>query len=534
MGLFDKKPKVDIEKVNLQIQNHKLQQEIQKTKFMNGIMESFKTTMQSFKSFPDEFYTTGIKQGKYAGLGSASNRTARELSRKAINISPVAEATVNTISTLSVGTGLKLESQPVWNLIPQISKWTDEQKNEWMKKSEARYRLWCKRKSTSYDESMNRYQMEQQEFYDLCIDGEYFHVYRYSTNSKLNPMTIQLVRPEDVRTPTGSTVAENNWQEDGIEYNDKGQAVAYHIYDYKTQKTVRVLKKGTRSGRTFVNHVKLGKNRRGTGIIANMIAELVKLGDYEMLELQAAVVNALYAVWVSTPEDGDPLPVLSGGIGSQAKASAEQLTVEDWQNNRKNINYSEGGLQLDMLPPGHKVESFDTKRPNVNFGAFMDQMKKNLYSSKNMPLSVMDKQFQNNYSASRGELILAWYEIEKYRFNQSFTDDTIYTMWLWGEIINNKIIAPGFLEDEEIREAWAGAKWIGNQRPDIDPLKSVKAHILEQDRAYKTGVQIAKERDGGDYEENLVRCKDELIKVAEIQKPLANNNMNGDDNLGDN
>ena len=95
-----------------------------------------------------------------------------------------------------------------------------------MKTVEARYRLWCKRKSTVYDESMNRYQMEQQEFHDLCVDGEYFHVYRYNSNTNKNPMTIQLVRPEDVRSPIGSVVAQENWEEQGIEYNSKGQAVA--------------------------------------------------------------------------------------------------------------------------------------------------------------------------------------------------------------------------------------------------------------------------------------------------------------------
>lgn len=531
MGLFSKKNKIDQEKVNLQINNQKLQQEMVRTKAMNKMIDNMNTTMQSFKSFPSEFYTTGTKQGKYSGYGSSNNRIAREKSRQAVNISPVAESTVNTISTLSVGVGLQLEAQPIWRLLEETKNWTPEQKSEWMKDSEARYKLWAKRKSSVYDESMNRYQQEQQEFHDLLIDGEYFHIYRYNSNTKLNPMTIQLIRPEDVRTPIGSKVSDNNWEEDGIEYNSKGQAAAYHIYNYSTSNTVRVPKKGARSGRIFVNHVKLGKNRRGTGIIANMIAELVKLGDYEMLELQAAVVNALYAVWVQTPDGSDPIPTINSGIGGNAgKASSEQITTEQWQNNRKEINYGEGGLQVDMLPGGTEIKSFDTKRPNVNFGVFMDQIKKNLYSSKNMPLSVVDKQFQNNYSASRGELILAWYEIEKYRFNQAMTDDMIYQMWLWGEILQNKIEAPGFLTSQENREAWSGAKWIGNQRPDIDPLKSVKAHILEHNRGYKTGMQITKERDGGDHNDNLDKTKEELQRIADNQVPFV---QNGDINLGD-
>ncbi len=530
MGIFSRKPKIDQNAINLRNQNMRLERENQKLSFMNSVVKSMSAKMESLKSFPDEFYPTGIKQGPYSGLLTSDNSTARNRSRKAVNISPVAESITNTISTLTVGKGLELEAQPIWRLIPGAAGWTDEKRSEWMKTAEARYRLWAKRKSTSYEENQNRYQQEQQEFYDLLVDGEYFEIYRYAGNSKLNPMTIQIIKPEDVRSPSGSVVATGNFQEDGIEYNAKGQAVAYHIYDYTKTHTVRVIKKGSRSGRIFVNHVKLGKNRRGIGIIANMVSELVKLGDYEVLELQAAIVNALYAVWVETPEGEDGPPVLNRSIGSSGQASADQITTEQWQNDRKEINYTEGGFQIDMLPGGTKLQSFDTKRPNVNFDAFNSAIKKNLAASKNIPLSVVDKQFESSYSASRGELILAWYEIDKYRFNQSMTNETVYQMWLWGEVLRSDgIEAKGFIENQEIREAWSGSKWIGNQRPDIDPLRSVKAHIEEQNRAFKTGKQITSERDGGDYDENLVRVKEELEKVSEMQSVFETVDVNLND-----
>ncbi len=101
------------------------------------------------------------------------------------------------------------------------------------------------------------------------------------------------------------------------------------------------------------------------------------------------------------------------------------------------------------------------------------------------------------------------------------TNDLVYRMWLWGEIQQGKIQSPGFFEDEEIQYAWSNAKWIGNQRPDIDPLRSVKAHISEQNRGFKTGKQITAERGGGDYDENLVRVAGELEKVAEMQIPFT-------------
>lgn len=499
--------------------------ENRKLALINRISEKMSSQMSAFRSFPDELYTTGIKQGRGAGLLLHSNDMARRHSRIAHNISPVAQSIAGTINTLTVGKGLDLEAQPIWRLIPAFAMISDEQRSEWMKTAEAKYGLWAKRKTTSYDEQLNRYQQEQEIFKRLLIDGEYFEVYRYSSNTKRNPMTIQLIRAEDVRTPSGSRIAQGNDEEFGIEYNVKTVAVAYHIYDHLKKHTIRVLKKGPRSGRIFVNHEKLGSNRRGVGIIAPMVTELMKLGDYEVLELQAAIINALYAVWVQTPIGEDGVPTLNAGIADIAQG-ATTLSAETWLKDRKELNYNEGGLVADALPGGYEIKSHDTKRPNVNFGNFMDQVKKNLASSVNIPISVIDKQFKNNYSASRGELILAWYEINRYRFNQSMTNILVYRMWLWGEIQNESISAPGFFDSEEIQDAWSNAKWIGNQRPDIDPLRSVKAHISEHNRGYKTGKQITVERGGGDYDENLDRVKDELEKIAEMQVPFKELDVN--------
>ena len=530
MGIFDRFKKKQSGYSAKQIKEIQANQLTMHTKAMESIQkaaENISANMQSFKTFPPDFYTTGKKQGPYAGLFSSTNDIARMRSRQTVNISPIAQSMVGTLNTFTVGSGLDLEAQPAYRLIPQAISWDATKKKEWSITTELRYKLWAKKKDISYQEDMNRYQQEQVIFNRLLVDGEYFELYRYSNMTKKNPFTIQLINAEDVRTPSGSVVANGNSEQNGIEYDAKGVAVAYHIFDYSTYKTTRVLKKGLRSGRIFVNHVKLGSNRRGIGIIAPIISELMKLGDYQVLELQAAVVNALYAVWVETPVGEVSMPTLTGGIGDTSTQSVTAgIGPDDWQKDRENLNYSEGGLVIDSLPGGYKVNSHDTKRPNVNFGAFSDQVSTSLSASIGLPVSVIKKVFKNNYSSSRAELILAWYEIEKYRANQSMTNDLVYKMWLWGEVAIGRIEAPGFSESEDMRDAWCNAQWNGNQRPDIDPLKSVNAHILEQNRGFRTGKKITSERGGGDYEENLSRVGDELRQVAANQEPLKNVDIN--------
>jgi capsid protein len=91
---------------------------------------------------------------------------------------------------------------------------------------------------------------------------------------------------------------------------------------------------------------------------------------------------------------------------------------------------------------------------------------------------------------------------------------------MWGEVDRTRIEAPGFDYDEFLRQAYCNAEHIGNQRPDIDPLKSVSANILEQKYAYSTGHKITSERGGGDYQENLTIIKKEFEKLAEAIAPM--------------
>lgn len=497
-----------------------LEGKIRSTTAINQVISNLSTKMQSSRSMNDELYDTPYKSGPFAGRSYYTNAHLRKLSRIAQWQSNPAQEITRRFSDLVVGQGLRLEASPVWRVVDPSGGVSDEQRAEWSKNTEARYNLWCKSKELDEHKQFNAYQMEQQNYDDLLKDGEYFEIYRYNRSSRGNPLSIQRINADDVRTPTGSSVVGDNEEYDGIEYNSKDQPVAYHIYNYATSQTIRVPRMGARSGRVFVNHVKLGDKRRGIPLLADSIQQLTKLGDWSELEMQAAIVNALFAVWVSPPEDEDGQGTLTGGISKKGDPSSSNITDEFWQSN-DNINYDKGGVIVDRLPAGHKIESFDTKRPNLNFSAFYDAMLQDLSASKGLSLSVVKLKMEGSYSSARGELLLVWNTIMKMRANQAWSGNGIrYKMWLWGEIVRGTITADKWNTSDEMRDAWASAEWVGSQRPDIDPLRSVKAAVEDHNRGFKTGQMIAAERGGGDYDENLTKVKAELARVAKNQKPL--------------
>lgn len=472
-----------------------------------------------------------IEKGIFANGGLTNNgwwgvptSTLRRASRIAYWECSYGRAIIDRQSDVVHGSRLDLQSMPQWDIInaPQYS--DPESRKQWTTLTEARFRNWAKQKYVDYTGERNFYQLSWLLFFYLLRDGEYFVLLRYSPTRTRNPLSIQIIPPENV---TGGTVppayAGTNRIIDGIEYNERDEAVAYHILNDLTGQTTRVTKTGPKSGRTFMIHRYLKDNekqRRGTPFLSRDIPELARLADYQLLELQAAIINAIFAVWVKPPADKNGRPTISKGVAKRGTTTdTETATGADWKAKIEKMDMHHGGLIVDEMPAGHEIQSFDTKRPSAGFAAFTTEVKRNISASRSQPKAVTEYDFNSQYAAARGELLVFWMSVDRFRQNHAWDFcDEIYKMWMWGELDNGRIDAPGFAS-EEIGNAWCNSTWIGDQRPDIDPLKSVKAHIEEHVRGYKTGQQIAAERGGGDYDENLKRIAPEFLELVKAIKP---------------
>lgn len=469
-------------------------------------------------SLSDELYSNN-DFSSYVNIGwwGFDNAKLRRASRIAYWESNTGRAIINRLVDTVVGAKLDLQSNPIWSIIKgSISSDKDAHKI-WTKTNEDRFKNWASQKTVDYIRERNFHQLTGTSFFYLFRDGEYFAVLRYNINKKKNPLTIQLIPPENIQGGVLSNGSKNKLL-NGIEYNQKDEAIAYHIYDEKTGKTKRIPKSGPRSGRTFVIHTYLKDNekqRRGIPHLSSSIPSLTKLSDAENLELQALVINAMIAIWIEPPANQDGRPTISkSGISAKTTTLSSAESKLEWNAKIETMNMKHGGIVVDEIPAGHKIQSFDTKRPNANFAAFLEKVKRGVTASMNIPLSVVDFDFKDSYSSIRGQLLLFWNTVTKYRLNHGWDFcDEVYKMWMWGEIDNDKIEAEGWQNEDE-RNAWSNATWNGNQRPDIDPLKSVNSNIKEHTHGYKTGQQIAAERGGGDYNENLEMIDGEFKSLA--------------------
>jgi len=491
------------------------------TEMSNKAVETLiKKSNEPIMSLNDELY--GSVSPYNTDLWNASTANARRISRIAHSQAPAAQALTGRFADLVYGTHLGLQAQPFFDLLP--GKMLDLAKQqEIVKAIERRWWLWAKSQKSNYEEDRSYFEMSRQDFEKLLIDGEYFLILRYSQSRKRNPLTVQYIKPENV-IRVGSNVSPGNTECDGIEYDSRGVAVAYHILDSTTGKSTRIVRYGAKSGRTFIIHVKIGSSRRGFGILNGIISELTKLSDFQALEIKAAVINALFAIWVETPIGGENKTIIGkngiGGISKTIDSAASSFSPSEYNAKLNSTDFQHGGIIVEKMGEGQKLNSFDTKRPTANFEQFFNTVKRNLFSAKGMSLAVADYNFNGSYSAARGELLVFWKRVMTMRFDSIMQrENEIYKMWLWGEIDNGNIPDFGY-SDEFIRDAFSNCDWNGPIQPDIDPLRSVKAHEVEVVNGWKTDEQVAAERGGGSFDDNIDRKIAENVKKAQANEPL--------------
>lgn len=470
----------------------------------------------------------------YRSLASEDYQSLRNSSRLAYWETAQARAIIDRLATSSIGTGLTLECNPMWELIQAGAPKTDEDRKKWTDNVETRFDLFMKSKELDATGRESGYKLQKFNFSTKLKDGETFAILRYLDNDprRMSPLTIQFVDPDQVCTPYDTVSQEaikarGNTITDGIELDAMGREIAIYVQDAKTFKFTRIPMTG--STRRFVLHNGLFESVgqvRGLPLLAPVVHELQKLTDYTVAEIEAAVINAVLAIYV--------VP------GQQANASKPFGGIQDRQNPTPQGPqatvpnpgvFNKPGIIVQNLKAGEDLKSFDTKRPNVNFPEFVKAVVKGISGSVGIPIEVLEMVFGQNYSASRASLILFWMTIETHRDAEaSQFDQPIYEAWFDEEVASGRISAPGFDDSPVIRAAWLNASWVGQSMPSIDPLKDAKADTERLNQCATTGERVAQKYNGSDFEENARRrrAEVELIPLTPEQRIAMEKNEAAD------
>ncbi|MEA5083285.1 MAG: phage portal protein [Lachnospiraceae bacterium] len=425
----------------------------------------------------------------------------------------IATGAIKTMRTNVVGVGLKLKS----TIDREYLGLTDETAEKLERDIEREFALWADSTSCDIQRLDNFVELQQLAFLNWLLSGDVLATLP-TTRRAASPydLRINLIEGDRLCNPANDLLNPNIVA--GVENNEVGEVVAYHVAKHHPKETtstiaqewVRVEAYGFKTGRKNVLHI-MNRERigqvRGVPFIAPVIENLKQLGRYTEAELMAAVISGMYTIFIEKEAFGD------GGAVGQVVPEEMQVDGED----ERSLEIG-NGVVLD-LEPGEKAHDMNPGRPNTAFDGFVTSMCRQIGAALEIPFEILLKHFSSSYSASRGALLEFWKTVNMYRgWLASDFCQPIFEEFLAEAVAKGRIKAPGFFRDPTIRKAYTGAQWNGPTTGQLDPLKEVNAAIKRVENGFSTYGREAVEMTSTDFNKNITQLKRETKALQEVRE----------------
>lgn len=459
-----------------------------------------------------------------------NRKLLRERTRDLAMNAPVATAAVNSTRTSCVGVGLVPKPKIDYEFLGMDK----QQATKLQQNIKKEFSLWAESTLCDVCDLNNFYELQQIAFSDWLKNGEEFITLTYGSELEYMPyqLRLKLISADRVSTP-GSMNGEydgfdkkeknGNIIMNGVEIDKDGKVVAYHICsnfpgEYETQipKWTRVEKRGKKTGNPNIIHVfnaDRAEQYRGVPFLAPVITAIKQLTRYTEAEIMAAVINSMFALFVST-ESGNDIEGFGGVDEEEGKGIP--TAVSDGEDEIKL-----GSGTINFLKEGEKVEAIESKHPSGNYEGFVNAFTTMIGAALEISPEVLSKKFSNNFSASKGALNETWRSFTMRR--KWFADDfcqQVYDLWFAEAVSKGRINAPGFFTDPLIRKAYTNATWTGPAQGCMNPVQEVGAAVTRIHNGLSTHEDECAAMNGSDYDDNVRTLIDENERLAEANKPL--------------
>ncbi len=469
--------------------------------------------------------------------------TVRQNVRNQMYDSVEGRALIRSIVDTTVDVGLRNKPTP----IPEIIGKSPEELEIWSEKTAMMFHLWAQSKRSHRSRINNFYQ--NQRLYQLFQqrDNDIFTRFYYGRDKDLlNPLQIEFMDPNQISGyDYTSTYLQDLRNDDGIVREMSRREIAYKIWaiDKNGQyKNVTIPAVGEKSGRIFMIHgfnPEYAGQGRGYSKMMHLIQELTDITDFKHSTIQKAINQASFIAAIeneeqdaSNPLEGrsagpikeygsDPLP----GDGAQNITDESLKPVINWDVTNEATIRQPGSHLIGNLRRGDKIKYLQDTSPSAQYDKFVESFFSSICSSTGWAIELVLKKFGNNYSASRGTLMLCWRTAQIER-NEMIADlcNPIWEMWLSEEIAAGRIQCSGW-SDKYIRAAWLCNVWTGAQMPNIDPLKTAQADEKYVELGAQDLDDVAKNFNGSSGKNNrikLARQYEELPTPPWPRAPIQN------------
>lgn len=483
-----------------------------------GVLGSARNATWTGERFPGGFGVTHINTLDYW--------TLRQRSAQVFTENLYARGIVRRFVTNVVNIGLSLEAEPNAGLLSGL---TEEQADEWSEDVENRFEVYGDTpRICDYTRKHTLAELQNIVYNESLVEGDTLVVLK--THARTNLPQVELIRGGRVANPFDRRkLSKKNKTVHGVEIDSKGRDVGYWVNDKRRNTSKFVPAIGSRTGKrtawlVFGTDKRLDEVR-GVPLLSILLQSLRELDRYRDNELRASVVNSLLAMMVTKGQPVMGTRPLSGGavrnttavVGETSTGAREFGIAEQWP-----------GIVIEELQYGEEPKSFDTKRPNVDFGAFEEAVIASIAWATEMPPEILKLSFSSNYSASKAAIneFRMFITARRKQFGLQFLQP-LYCEWLIGEVLTDRIAADGFLEAWRNPAlyvefgAWLRSTWSGPVKPSVDLGKDVTAYVDAIEANLTTHDRAAKDLFGVRHSRVLKRLSKERAAIREASDELG-------------
>jgi lambda family phage portal protein len=439
-----------------------------------------------------------------------NRKTLRERSRDLYMNSPLGAAAINSTRTNVVGGGLIPKPRIDYEYL-HISRETAELMETAIKKE---FAIWAESTLCDNNDQNNFYELQQIALADWLKNGEEFCLIRYDKDRTYMPyqLRLKLIEGDRVSTPGAidgdynaihkSTVTGNEII-NGVEIDKHGKVTAYYISSHfpgnlnwrKKITWTRVEKRGQKTGNPNILHIfnaERADQYRGVPLLAPVIEALKQITRYTEAEITAAVLGAVFSVFVTT-ENGDDVGEYAG--------DDEYYDEDDEESEEIQLST---GASVHYLANGEKVNTAQATHPSGTFDAFVSAMAVHVGAALEIAPEVLQKKFAASYSAAKGAMTETWksFRMRRAWFVRDFCQE-VYELWFNEAVSKGRISAPGYFNDPGIKKAYTRCTWTGPAPGALDPGKEVDAAIKRIHAGLSTHEEEAAAINGSDFDDNV-------------------------------
>jgi len=407
----------------------------------------------------------------------------RDLSRNNPVIAGAIDRRVETV----VGPNIRMEATPNYEAMGRMPDWA----YEWSSATEAKWASYTNdpRKLVDAERQSNFGGVVETAYRHYMVDGEACAIIKMLPRGGRYETCVQLIDPDRLSNPhglsDGMVLTNGNRIFQGVEVDEQGAAVAYHIRcrhpndllstdNFRWERVQRELGNGRP---VFIHAYKRNRaeQRRGVSKLVSAIPLTHMAGKYDKAELEAALLNAVLAFSVESPLPNAEVGAALAPISDPSAPSSYQESMVKYREQNK---LAIPGVTIRHTLPGEQIKVLQAEHPNGDYAAFQAVMLRKMAAAIGISYEQLSADWSSiNYSSARTLLNEIWRGLlhDRYAFTQAFCTP-IYAAWLEEAALLGEVKIPGgWLNFYKWRAELCQAEWMGPGRGAIDPLKEAQA-----------------------------------------------------------